>query len=639
MRSGTSYFDWTVFKKTVFRFWPLWGVYFVGWLITLPLSGLTMWRLDRTRFGYVNDFAFNYVAQTVRGSTALIFAIFGVLAAMAVFSHLYNARSANLFGSLPIRREGLFLTHYLAGLAFLIVPNIVIFLLTMLVEVGGDAVCWTGLLFWLAVSCGESFFFYSLAVFCAMFTGHILALPAFYAIVNGFVAGMTVLVNVVLEAFYYGFAGIPRGVYTVVQWFTPASKLSDAVGCSTLYVQEEVTSSVLSKGKLVLEVRGLGTVGIYAIVAVALAVCAFFLYRARRLESAGDVVAVNVMKPVFRYGVALCAGLALGLGTSVIIGGEEIALMIAIAVWGIIGYFAAEMLLQKSFRVFKKWKGAVAVTAVFAALFCVVGFDLTGFETRIPDPASVESAEVSGLEVLYLRDDGDWLNLDITDPEIIRLITLVHRAAVDQKDADWETEARRGGTNTSLTVTYHLKNGGALTRRYYNVWVRPAETEQEGTASWAVQRIYNSRELCWQMYGFDRLENYLAGGGRLTQVEYSLYDDYSGSKTYAMLYGTDAETLFAAMKEDFFAGRIGARRVSEDRWGDGYLSYGYLNFISDNRDNYGHYSITIAMSDTASGVRAALEEMADRAVVQNGTEYDPGYAGEIIMEPVTEFLG
>ena len=139
MRSGTSFFDGTVFKKTVFRFWPLWGVYFAGWLMALPLSGLMALRTDSygwTGFGNsMRYFSFNRVPAM--GEMALqAEVIFGVLAAMAVFSHLYSARSANLFGSLPIRREGLFLTHYLAGLSFLIVPNVVIFLLTLAVVFG-----------------------------------------------------------------------------------------------------------------------------------------------------------------------------------------------------------------------------------------------------------------------------------------------------------------------------------------------------------------------------------------------------------------------------------------------------------------------------------------------------------------------
>ena len=611
MRSGTSYFDWTVFKKTVFRFWPLWAVYFVGWLLALPLSGLTMLRLDASampgiNYGYLENFALYTVPQSVERDVMIVFVIFGALSAMAVFSHLYNARSANLFGSLPIRREGLFLTHYLAGLSFLIVPNAVIFLLTLAVEAAGGFLAMKGLLFWLAVSCGEGFFFYTLAVFCAMFTGHILALPAFYAIVNGFVMGITGLVTVVLESFYYGFNGVPDSVFEAVLWFTPVGKLYQTVDCRRVWIHEEVTNSILSNDKQVLEMEGLDTVGIYAIVALILAVCAFLLYRARRLESAGDVVAVNAMKPVFRYGVALCVGLAFGMGTMVILYGGEIGLMIAIVIWGVIGYFAAEMLLQKSFKVFKKWKGAVAVTAVFIALFLVVGFDLTGYETRIPNPADVESVEVNGLDVMYFRDDGDRFGLTLTDPEQIRLITLVHKAAVEQRDMN---NVGGPGASTSLYVTYHLKHGGALSRRYHWIWVQPGETEQEGTASWAVQQLYNNRDLCWRMYGFDNLENYLAHGGRLTSAEYDFYSKEEGRRD-AVYYGGDAETLFAAMKEDFFAGRIGARRVAldADKWGDGNLDLDeFLYFTAKQGDEY--YYISIAVSETATSTRAALEEL------------------------------
>ena len=627
MRSGTSFFDWTVFKKTVFRFWPLWAVYFVGWLFALPLNGLTMLRLDAQAqpgivySGYMEDFAQFTVPQSVTRDAMIVFLIFGALAAMAVFSHLYNPRSANLFGSLPIRREGLFLTHYLAGLSFLIVPNAVIFLLTLLVEATGGAVYWTGLLFWLAAACGEGFFFYSLAVFCAMFTGHILALPAFYGIVNGFVMGIGGLVLMVLQLFYYGFAGFPDSVYEAALWFTPVGKLYQAVECGR-YV---LTDTVNSAYQWELRPEGLDAVGVYAVAALLLAVCAFLLYRKRRLESAGDVVAVNVMKPVFRYGVALCVGLAFGLGTMVILYGGEIGLMIAIVVWGVIDYFAAEMLLQKSFRVFKKWKGALAVTAVFIALFLVVGLDLTGYETRIPDPADVESVDVSNLNVMYLGDDGDGLKLDVTDPEVIRLITLVHRAAVEQRDVG---PGMGTGTSTGLYVTYHLKNGGTLSRQYHWIWIQPSETEQEGTASWAVQQLYNNRELCWRMYGFDQLEAYLARGGRLTSAEHVAYDSYSGDRADDIYYGADAEVLFAAMKEDFFAGRIGARRVASDadKWSNHALE-DYLYFRSDFQ-NDGYYNVRIAMSDTASSTRAALEEMAGRAApgwVQPGQ-----YTDEII---------
>ena len=40
MRSGTSFFDLTIYRKTVNRFWPLWAVNLVIWLFILPFDGL-----------------------------------------------------------------------------------------------------------------------------------------------------------------------------------------------------------------------------------------------------------------------------------------------------------------------------------------------------------------------------------------------------------------------------------------------------------------------------------------------------------------------------------------------------------------------------------------------------------------------
>ena len=45
MRSVILFFNWTVYKKTVARFWPLWAAYFVIWLIFLPLQGLMYLRI------------------------------------------------------------------------------------------------------------------------------------------------------------------------------------------------------------------------------------------------------------------------------------------------------------------------------------------------------------------------------------------------------------------------------------------------------------------------------------------------------------------------------------------------------------------------------------------------------------------
>ncbi len=601
MRSGTSFFNGTVFKKTVLRYWPVWGAYSVIWLVVLPLQGLMMLQLDAQNRGtrYPNGYMQNF-AQDVPDavSLSLVLAVFfGALCAMAVCSHLYNPRSANFFGSLPIRREGLFITHYLAGLAFLMVPNVVIFLLTLLIEAIGGAVFLPGLGFWLAVTCGECLFFYSMAVFCGMFTGHILALPAFYGIFNVLAYGVYFLVEAVFRQFYYGFTGFGSIMGNMVGWLTPVVRL----GCSS-----SVYFWTTEDGY---QMFGLENVAVYAVAAVVLAVCSFLLYRVRRLESAGDVVSVKCMRPVFQYGVAFCAGLALGMLTTAFLGGEEPTLMISILVWAVIGCFVARMLLEKSFRVFSHWREAAISAGVFVLLFLVVGFDLTGFETRVPTADQVESVELDGFRLCYLYDSGDHVTTGASSPELVDYAILLHQAAVDQM-----RNGRPVGTapGTTLRVTYHLKNGGELSRWYDDLRVVPGEADQEGTPAWAIQQVYDDRELYWKGYGFEWAERMLnEEGGRLQEVMYENDGRAEGVDPTLYYGGADAMALYEAVKEDFRAGRIGVRRVEDydkDRWDRNNLSFS-IAYPSEYSDVDAYLNIDIRVQDTASSTLAVLERL------------------------------
>ncbi|MDE6589257.1 MAG: hypothetical protein K2K53_02690, partial [Oscillospiraceae bacterium] len=400
-------------------------------------------------------------------------------------------------------------------------------------------------------------------------------------------------------------------VYNVVKWFTPVVKLEASVGSYWATPAFDTLDEALAAAAAGhLNTYGWGTLGIYAAAALALAVCAFFLYRARRLESAGDVVSVKAMRPVFKYGVALCAGLAFGVVTRTFTGGGETLLMIAIVIWGVIGYFAAQMLLDKSFRVFHKWKGAAAVAAVFIAVFVVVVFDLTGFETRVPDPASVQEVHVWTGNAVYLDDDGDRLDLNVTDPEVIRLLNVLHRAAVAQRDEEWRRQNMVGdGTSVSLDLDYTLQGGGRMSRRY-SVWLKLSEVDQEGTAAWAVQKLFDNRELYWEAYGFAWMERALAEGARLDSV---MFDAYVGDYTEVgdvVGYGKDAQALLAAVKEDFFAGRIGVRRLDDkEHWNGGSREASLYFTATDPVRGQGAYRVSITLQKTASSTIAELRRL------------------------------
>ena len=136
--------------------------------------------------------------------------------------------------------------------------------------------------------------------------------------------------------------------------------------------------------------------------------------------------------------------------------------------------------------------------------------------------------------------------------------------------------------------------------------------DREGTAAWAVQQFYDNRELYWGVYGFARLEEVLAGGLRLDRVELNHYDEATGEENGGVLYGGDARTVLEAVKEDFFANRIGVRRVDdEERWHGG-PAESSLVFYSSDAPEGGYYTVQIALQDTASSTLSALAELEDR---------------------------
>ena len=550
MASGTSCFNSALYRKTLGRFWPLWTLWGVLWLLLLPLSQLSRYfdwaREGRSDSALVENFQEILSLQEVGVWLA---ALVGVLAAMAVFSYLYSARSACMMHALPLRREGLFLSQYLAGLTMLVLPLAAVALVTLAVGMAvvpswgwGQALPAVGI--WLACMSGVCLFFYSFACFCAMFTGQLLALPVFYAILNWLAMVVNFLVTALMEQFFYGYQANYLPAW--VEFLTPVSLLRQACYWGVRDVYDD--------GALV---RGLAApqfVALYAGIGVVFALLALWVYRGRQVESAGDVVSVPLVRPVFKYGVALCSGLCLGVFTTQILGwyntDSTAVLVVCVLLWTAAGYFAAEMLLKKSFRVLRAWKGCAAAMAVMAFLCAVCVFDLFGVETRVPDPDRVISMEADA-GMGYPGDSGR-LTLTTSDRGIIEQVTALHQAMVNERERVG-TEA--GDDYISLRVTYRLENGSTLSRQYYSVPVFRDEIDREGTLTWQADQILQDRTLAEQLYGFDGYE-----GWRLTEVD--LYDVYQvredfWDSIYLEQSTADLLQLWEAVRQDFREGTLG----------------------------------------------------------------------------------
>ena len=406
MQSKTSCFNGTLFRKNLTRFWPLWGLAsFIGALYPLAiLLNLARgdWSLTAPEFTRMY-----YQVVSVVPAIDLVYA---ALCALAVWSYLYSARSVGLMHTLPIRREGIFLTNFLSGFAMTLIPYAVTGALCVLVSLCGGVFDAKGLLITVLAVLGESFFYFSSATFVCFITGNAFAMPALYALLHFLAVLLDWLISSFAQGFIFGFSTNYTGA---VEWLSPTVYLAHNI--QPLGTYEEVTqayaSGTYTEHVLTsVELENFWLVGVYALAGLALAALALVLYRSRRSETAGDVVAVGWLRPVFRYGVAgLCALLGGQLLYSLFWYGfqtgsyyDTLPMVVCLLVAGAIGYYGASMLLAKSLKVFRgSWKGLLAVLAGCVLVCCTLHFDLLGIASRVPEASQIQTC------LLYTSDAAD----------------------------------------------------------------------------------------------------------------------------------------------------------------------------------------------------------------------------------------
>jgi len=321
------------------------------------------------------------------------------------------------------------------------------------------------------------------------------------------------------------------------------------------------------------------------------------------MESAGDLVAFKVLHPVFKYSVALCGGLGFGGLTTQILRGGRVVLMLAILFWGVASCFAAQMMLDKSFKVFRKWKGPAVVAGTLFLLLLAVNFDLTGFEKRVPDSDKVSAVQVTGLySPTGAGEYSEYVDLEIMDQAQIDNVLILHRWALEHRVEGSQTNDEANRLLISLNLTYRLSGGGAMSRSY-RLEIDPADMDQEGSAAWALEQIYADRDLYWKAYGFDEIHGILEDNGRLHATYYGNGQDF---------YEQDAVLLLEAVEEDFRSGSIGRPSLAHLLDGEE-RSKGRLTFNADRGEEHQqiadrYASMTFMVPDTAVNTLSALDQ-------------------------------
>lgn len=616
MKSKTSFFNRTIFFNLYKRFWPIFAGYFAILLILLPIPLQSMLRYAVESIQISGDYGGNLAieaAETVMslslyGGMALS-AVFAIIIAMAAYSYLYNAKNVSMMCSLPIKREGVFLTVTAAGLLAMLVSNVVVFLITAAVEASYGVLGFGYLMQGLAVVCLMNIFFFGFAVLCASFTGHVLVLPAVYVVLNFTVAVVEVLVNGVLGTLLYGY---------VESFDFRLSALSPVVGILS-QAGVRTNTTLLENGML--EPIGVGLEGwtlliVYGIVGVAFIACATLLIKRRRMETAGDVVAVKQLKPVFKY--CLCLGCSLVIGTCIysimlgnwlfgigsgrVAGIENMSYMLLFMLIGaFVGYFAAEMLMKKTLRVFKRqnWAGFTISALVIVALVVGTELDAFGFEKRVP--------ELNEIEKVSIYCQGEVV---LTEEDNIEMVRRLHSSIIATK-AENERIGKSGEyiDEYYVTINYTLNSGRKISRSY-----ALCVADEEGYENiYPLMDILNTREAVTQRMLLD----VPFAEDMLSYAYISLFDADSGENKDFELTSEQMKELYkTCIVPDAKENRLGKISLFDDDNYDKHFLMAGINFelrerVVDDlgnliRYNYNYISATLTVDSERT--RAWIEE-------------------------------
>ena len=490
MRSKISFFNFTVFKNNTTRYWPIWAVYLAIILFAGPILILQQFGSGYLEEVIPLELNYSYFSVFASDLGPMLAFIFSIVMAMALFSYLYTPKSTGMIGSFPITRREMFFTNYLTGVIWFAGANLVTAVFMIIAEAiaGGLAAGYVFQMF--AVLTLTEVFFFSLAAFCASLTGHIIFLPVFYGIFNFVFIILEWILKAIAGVLVFGinFGGVfkTRIITPIIKTVEFGVDIFDRTGTKI--------DSIYANTDAVLKYEGWGYLAAIVAVGIVLVTISVIIIKYRHMETVSDVVAVKPLRPVFKFCAAVCCATILGFAFFEIFFqyGNYIVLALSMAAFAVVGYYAADMLVKKSFRVFKYWKGPVISALVVIMVVCGMQFDVFGLEKKVPDLDKVYSADIAV--------NGDTTVFKTT--ENIEKIRNIHREIVADKKNIVEELNDYGNSSyenyeyavNRIRISYYDKDENLILDRVYEIPFEESKVEKDGNYQNELQKLLNSDE-------------------------------------------------------------------------------------------------------------------------------------------------
>lgn len=462
MKLKVCFCNKTVLRTDITRFAPVWATYTLG-LAMLVLLQFNSGSDDAAKAGIVSD-----LSQLCRLGVG-INGFYAMIVVQALFGDMLTPRLCNGLHAMPITRDGYFGAHVVAGLLFALVPNTLILLLTaaMLPKAVASAAMLT-----LLALCLQYVFYLGVALVSVQLAGNRIGMVLIYGILNFATVLLYWFAAMVFVPLIYGkditLSWVARICPTVAMYdgdyFTVLDS-SQYIGDTYYYYFNGI-----SMGDRWLRA------GICAGIGVVCMAAAQLLYRRRRLEAAGDLVAFHILSPFFLVLYTLTVAAFLHVGVRLMTQGS-ISEYFFLPLGLIAGYVTGLMLLRRTSRVFR-WRLLVPLGGILVACgLCVLGIATDVFHVirHVPKPDTIEAVTLIPIQSTYSN-----ASLTLTEEASIEDVLAYHQGAL----RDWQQQVvdcllqRRGhwspGDYLNIQLKYTLKNGTTVQRRYHLEKENPA---------------------------------------------------------------------------------------------------------------------------------------------------------------------
>ncbi|RSL32444.1 hypothetical protein D7Z54_14905 [Salibacterium salarium] len=527
MKSKVSYFNLGIQKQNLKQHGWIGLVFLIGWLFVLPLRMIELAESERQFLEINNMFDITETPQM------LLTVGIPIITGIFLFRYLQVSIAADMMHSLPIKRGSLLVNQVITGAFMLLIPiwltGVAISLVASAYPLYNDLTA-SNIWNWIVIMSVMSLFFFIFTVFVSMLTGNSVISGILTFIVLVLPVGLISLISANLSMLLYG--------------YTTANGTDNYIDWSPIVLLTRTHNNDID----------LWQIGIYLLLAILSGVIAYVLYQFRHVEMATQAITFKPLRPVFKYGVTVCAMLVGG-----IYFGENSSTHWTIFGYlcgSLIGYLVAEMILQKTWRVFriKPLLGYVGYGIVMILIGIGIIFDVFGFETNVPSADAVDSVYF-GHNVHKLNDtEIDNQSLFSSNENYIENVRTFHKEIVSKQPEESSSSYAQSTNsfNNTYVVGYRLENGSMMVREYRNISLNGMEEKS--------MAVMETDDYKYQEYNLGEIDKSIS--------EFHFFpDDYSSNEPLTISNAKEVNEIREILKYEISSMDVNDVMNSGNRWG------------------------------------------------------------------------